>query len=84
MPIGVLGIVLVSLFIPDLREERPPPLDLRGFLLSAVGLLGLVFGFETHRARPRAAGAPRCCSWRPAPSRLVLYVLPRQRARSTR
>ena len=47
VPIGVLGIVLVSLFIPDLREERSPPLDLLGFLLSAVGLVGLVFGFET-------------------------------------
>jgi EmrB/QacA subfamily drug resistance transporter len=47
VPIGVLGILLVSRFIPDLRETRPPPLDLRGFLLSAVGLLGLVAGFET-------------------------------------
>ena len=47
MPIGVLGVVLVSLFIPNLREEQPPRLDLLGFLLSAVGLLGLVFGFET-------------------------------------
>ena len=47
VPIGVLGIVLVSLFIPDVREERPPPLDLRGFLLSSVGLLGLVAGFES-------------------------------------
>jgi EmrB/QacA subfamily drug resistance transporter len=47
VPIGVLGIVLVSLYIPNLREERPPRLDLLGFLLSAVGLLGLVFGFET-------------------------------------
>jgi EmrB/QacA subfamily drug resistance transporter len=47
VPIGVLGIVLVSLFIPNLREERPPPLDLRGFLLSSVGLLGLVAGFES-------------------------------------
>jgi EmrB/QacA subfamily drug resistance transporter len=47
VPIGVLGIVLVSLFIPNVREERPPRLDLLGFSLSAVGLLGLVFGFET-------------------------------------
>jgi MFS family permease len=47
VPIGVLGMVLVSLLIPDVRDERPPPLDLRGFLLSAVGLLGLVSGFET-------------------------------------
>jgi EmrB/QacA subfamily drug resistance transporter len=47
LPIGVLGIILVTRFIPDLREEQSPPLDLLGFLLSAVGLLGLVFGFET-------------------------------------
>jgi EmrB/QacA subfamily drug resistance transporter len=47
VPIGVLGVTLVSLFIPELREERPPRLDLLGFLLSGVGLLGLVFGFET-------------------------------------
>ena len=47
LPIGVLGIILVTRFIPDLREEHSPPLDLLGFLLSAVGLLGLVFGFET-------------------------------------
>ncbi len=47
LPIGVLGIILVTRFIPDLREERSPPLDLLGFLLSAVGLVGLVFGFET-------------------------------------
>jgi hypothetical protein len=37
----------VSLFIPDVREERPPALDLHGFVLSAIGLLGLVAGFET-------------------------------------
>jgi len=30
-----------------MRETRPPRLDLLGFLLSAAGLLGLVFGFET-------------------------------------
>ena len=47
LPIGVLGVILVTRFIPDLREEHSPPLDLLGFLLSAVGLLGLVFGFET-------------------------------------
>ncbi len=47
LPIGALGILLVSLFIPDLREEHSPPLDVLGFLLSACGLLGLVFGFET-------------------------------------
>jgi EmrB/QacA subfamily drug resistance transporter len=47
VPIGVLGLVLVTRFIPDVREEQPPPLDVRGFVLSALGLVGLVFGFET-------------------------------------
>lgn len=47
LPIGILGIVLVTLYIPNVREKDVPPLDWRGFLLSAVGLCGLVFGFET-------------------------------------
>jgi EmrB/QacA subfamily drug resistance transporter len=47
LPIGLLGIVLVSLYIPNIREEKVPPLDWRGFLMSALGLCGLVFGFET-------------------------------------
>ncbi|MEK0081669.1 MFS transporter [Benzoatithermus flavus] len=47
VPIGLLGFVLVSRFIPEVKEADPPPLDLSGFLLSAVGLVGLVFGFET-------------------------------------
>jgi EmrB/QacA subfamily drug resistance transporter len=47
VPIGILGMVLVTLFIENVREDRPPPLDWRGFLLSAVGLTGLVIGFET-------------------------------------
>ncbi|PJI38715.1 DHA2 family efflux MFS transporter permease subunit [Ferrovibrio sp.] len=47
LPISLLGIVLVTLYIPNIREEKVPPLDWRGFLMSAFGLCGLVFGFET-------------------------------------
>ncbi len=47
IPIAVLGLVLATIFIPDTREERPPPLDLAGFGLSSVGLVGIIFGFET-------------------------------------
>lgn len=46
LPIGILGVLLVSRFIADIREERPPPLDFFGFLLSGIGLMGLVIGFE--------------------------------------
>lgn len=47
LPIGLLGVILVTLYIPNIREEKVPPLDWRGFLMSAFGLCGLVFGFET-------------------------------------
>ena len=46
LPIGVLGIVLGLLFIADLRERDPGPLDFRGFVLAGVGLAGLTFGLE--------------------------------------
>lgn len=44
VPIGVLGVMLVTRFIPDLREEWTPPLDIAGAILSGVGLSCLVFG----------------------------------------
>jgi EmrB/QacA subfamily drug resistance transporter len=45
VPIGVVGVMLVTRFIPDLREEWTPPLDIAGAILSGVGLSCLVFGF---------------------------------------
>jgi len=46
VPIGILGITLVTLYIPNIREDEVWPLDLLGFLLTGIGLAGLVFGFE--------------------------------------
>ncbi|MFK8251947.1 MFS transporter [Ancylobacter terrae] len=45
IPIGLLGIVLATRFIEDIREREVGPFDYRGMLLSSVGLVGLVFGF---------------------------------------
>jgi EmrB/QacA subfamily drug resistance transporter len=45
-PIGALGVVLSLLYIPDVREENPPPLDARGAVLSGAGLSCLVSGFS--------------------------------------
>lgn len=56
VPIGVLGVILVTRLIPDLKEERPPPLDLKGFAISGVALVGLVFGFETLGRGPVPPG----------------------------
>jgi MFS family permease len=47
VPIGVLGVVLVTVYISDIREEAVFPLDLQGFLLTGLGLAGLMFGIET-------------------------------------
>lgn len=43
IPIGIMGVVLATLFIPEIREETPP-LDIKGFLLLASGLGGLILG----------------------------------------
>ena len=47
VPIGLLGIVLVSLFVEDVREPSGGKFDLVGLLLSGGALSGLMFGLET-------------------------------------
>jgi EmrB/QacA subfamily drug resistance transporter len=47
VPIGMIGIMLVTWYIPNIREDEVFPLDLRGFLLTGFGLAGMVFGFES-------------------------------------
>jgi len=46
IPIGVLGVVLVTLFIGEVRGDRPVRPDFIGFALSGVALGCLLFGFE--------------------------------------
>jgi EmrB/QacA subfamily drug resistance transporter len=47
IPIGVLGVTLATYYIQNFREEELPPLDVKGFILSGIGLSGLAFGFTT-------------------------------------
>jgi EmrB/QacA subfamily drug resistance transporter len=56
IPIGLLGLVMVYLHLPDYREEETPPLDLLGLILfgSGIGLLSYVlevFGEHTLSLR---------------------------------
>ena len=70
IPVGLLGIYLASRFIENFREDKVPPLDLKGFFLSGIGLAGLAFGFTiigqplvSARGRGRASspsGAISC------------------------
>ena len=44
IPIGIVGIVLATIFIEDVRAETPDPFDPIGALLAGLGIGGLVFG----------------------------------------
>jgi EmrB/QacA subfamily drug resistance transporter len=46
IPIGLLGVVLVNLFVDNLRETARRPFDWAGFALAGGGLASFVFGFE--------------------------------------
>ena len=44
VPVGLLGVILVTLYIPNLREEKIAAFDAKGFFLSGFGLTSLIFG----------------------------------------
>ncbi|MGA3309746.1 MAG: DHA2 family efflux MFS transporter permease subunit [Xanthobacteraceae bacterium] len=46
VPIGLLGMVLATRYMPDVRAERPAPFDYVGFVLSGLGIGGLAFGLS--------------------------------------
>jgi EmrB/QacA subfamily drug resistance transporter len=46
IPVAILGVILISIFIANIREENVPKLDWRGFVLTGFGLAGMVYGFE--------------------------------------
>jgi EmrB/QacA subfamily drug resistance transporter len=46
VPIGVIGVALVTIFIANTRGEVPEKTDYRGIFLSSLSLGLLLFGFE--------------------------------------
>jgi EmrB/QacA subfamily drug resistance transporter len=46
VPIGLVGIAMATLYIPDVHAERPEPFDFAGFVLSGLGVGGLAFGLS--------------------------------------
>lgn len=46
VPIGVIGIWLSSIHLPELPPRGAPPLDVTGFFLTALAASGVVFGLS--------------------------------------
>ena len=46
LPIGIAGLVLVYLYLPDYRDPRPHPLDVVGFILFGAGVALLSYVLE--------------------------------------
>jgi EmrB/QacA subfamily drug resistance transporter len=61
VPISVLGIYLVLRHIPNVREEASPPFDLRGFVMSGLGLSVLMLGLSTFGGRLMPFAATVSC-----------------------
>lgn len=47
VPVGLVGMLLATLYMPDYRAERAPRLDVTGFFLSGLGLGSAIFGVTT-------------------------------------
>ncbi len=46
VPISVIGLALVTRFLPEGEPRIPRPIDIPGFLLSSVAFAGFVFGMS--------------------------------------
>src|SRR5215472_17742468 len=46
VPIGLAGLYLVYRYLPDYRQDQPPPLDLRGLVLFSSGITLLSYVLE--------------------------------------
>jgi EmrB/QacA subfamily drug resistance transporter len=44
LPFGILAFALATRLMPEMKSDRPPPLDIKGFVLSGLGLTLTVFG----------------------------------------
>ena len=61
VPHGILGIVLVTLFFDNPKEEQRRPLDWLGFLLCGSSLCSIMFGVEM--VRHGASGLPEAAAF---------------------
>ncbi|ANP84719.1 MFS transporter [Rhizobium leguminosarum] len=46
VPIGIIGMIFVSIYIDEVKGKASSPFDTIGFILSGISLGSLLFGFE--------------------------------------
>ncbi|OBZ92696.1 major facilitator transporter [Pararhizobium polonicum] len=46
VPVGILGYILSGIYLPEIVSAAPPPIDIKGFFLSAVAASGVMFGLS--------------------------------------
>ncbi|MBB4168235.1 MULTISPECIES: MFS transporter [unclassified Rhizobium] len=46
VPVGIIGVWLATIFLPEVEATAPPKLDLIGFLLTSFSAAGVVFGLS--------------------------------------
>ena len=57
VPVGIVGMIFVSIYIDDIKADAGGPFDLVGFILSGVSLGSLLFGFELSSHEGQASFA---------------------------
>ena len=58
IPVGIVGLWLSAIYLPEVEAHAPPPIDFKGFLLLAFAASGTVFGLSviSMPALPPAVG----------------------------
>ncbi len=46
VPIGIAGYFLSGAYLPEIESAAPPPIDIKGFFLSAMAASGTMFGLS--------------------------------------
>jgi EmrB/QacA subfamily drug resistance transporter len=46
VPVGIIGVWLATIFLPDIEASAPPKLDVTGFMLTSFAAAGVVFGLS--------------------------------------
>ena len=80
VPIGLLGMVMATRYMPDVRAERPAPFDYVGFVLSGLGIGGLAFGLSVMGLEFLPAGVVAALLGVGAASAAVYVVYARHKA----